>query len=127
MKVRIVKGKRKNVASYGKYVAKAVHFQTITPEAFGKEIQENCTAKCSDVELVLREAFDVLDFHMRRGDKVQLPHIGTLKLEVDSRVFDKAEDFVPGKHIKRVKLSLIPNSSHGKQELYSNVDIEKMD
>ena len=55
MKYKIVRENKPTLKNYGRYKAVAMHFQTITPEMVVKEIQDNVSAKASDVELVLTE------------------------------------------------------------------------
>ena len=56
MKYKIVRENKPTLKNYGRYKAVAMHFQTITPDMVAKEIQDNCSAKASDVELVLTDA-----------------------------------------------------------------------
>ena len=84
MKYKIVRENKPTLKNYGRYKAVAMHFQTITPEMVAKEIQDNCSAKASDVELVLTELSAVLLRHLKAGDRVRLKHIGLLKLEIES-------------------------------------------
>ena len=44
----------------------------ITLEDIESMIEENCTAKASDVRLVLRELFDTIKFYMQNGSTVDL-------------------------------------------------------
>ncbi len=126
MIVRITKGARKNIASYGKYTAKAMHFNTVTMEDVCREIERNCSAKSSDVELVLRELVDVLKHHLQEGNRVQLPHLGTMKMDIESKAFDTPKDFSPAEHIKRCKISFIPKSHKGRQTLLDDIKIDKV-
>jgi len=60
MKYKIVRENKPTLKNFGRYKAAAMHFQTITPEMVAQEIQDNCSAKASDVELVLAELSAVL-------------------------------------------------------------------
>ena len=124
MIIKITKGARKNIVSYGKYTAKAMHFNTITMDDVCKEIEKNCSAKSSDVELVLRELVDVLKHHLQQGDRVQLPHLGTMKMDIESKAFDNPKDFNPAMHIKRCKISFIPQSYKKHQPLLEDIKID---
>ncbi len=126
MIVKITKGARKNIVSYGKYTVKAMHYNTITMNDVCKEIETNCSAKSSDVELVLRELVDVLKHHLQQGHKVQLPHLGTMKMDIESRAFDNPKDFNPAMHIKRCKISFIPQSYKKHQTLLEDIKIDKV-
>lgn len=126
MLVQLVEGTRKNIPSYGKFTAKAFHPQTVTMHQVCKEIQEHCGAKASDVVQVLRELEDVLQLHLQSGDKVVLPFLGTMKMDIDSKVFDKPEDFDPAKHIKRFKISFLANSIKGERALFDGIKIDNV-
>ncbi|MBO7052558.1 MAG: HU family DNA-binding protein [Prevotella sp.] len=126
MILKITKGTRKNIVSYGKYTAKAMHLNTITMDDVCKEIESNCSAKSSDVELVLRELVDVLKHHLQEGHRVQLPHLGTMKMDIESKAFDNPKDFNPAEHIKRCKISFIAKSYKGRQTLLDDIKIDKV-
>ncbi len=126
MILKITKGKRKNIASYGKYTVKAMHYNTITMNDVCKEIETNCSAKSSDVELVLRELVDVLKHHLQQGHKVQLPHLGTMKMDIESRAFDNPKNFNPAKHIRRFKIRFRAQSHKGHQTLLEDINIDKV-
>ena len=63
--------------------------------------------------------------HLRNGDKVRLKDIGLLKLEIESEKVDNLKDFRAKKHIRGVRLHLIPESYEGSQELYKDITFEK--
>ena len=126
MNYKIVKGNHKERGSYGKYVARAMHLRTFTAEELQAEIQANCSAKASDVVLVLRELKDVLMQHLKDGDKVELPFLGTLKLELESASVDSPEEFDPRKHIKRAKLHFLPSAKNKKRELYDGIKYHRI-
>lgn len=111
--------------SAGQYVARAVHTQVIDTEEIASQIQENCTLKRSDVLAVLSELEDVLVRSLQRGDIVRLNHLGRLKLEIEGRPVADPSEFVAEKHIRGVRLHLIPESRKGRQRLYSDVKLEK--
>ena len=118
MKYKIVRENKPTLKNFGRYKAAAMHFQTITPEMVAQEIQDNCSAKASDVELVLTELSAVLLRHLKAGDRVRLKHIGMLKLEIESEKVDAPEDFNGRKHIRGVRLHLLPESRRGRQAVY---------
>lgn len=122
MKYKIQKINNHTQKSYGKYVARAMHYNTITTEQLEKEIQENCSAKVSDCELVLCELAETLVRHLQAGDRVELPYIGTAKLEIMSVAVDSEKEFNPHKHIKGVKVHILPKSDKGVKELYDGIN-----
>lgn len=125
MKYIIVRENKPTLKNFGRYKAAAMHFQTITPEMVAQEIQDNCSAKASDVELVLTELSAVLLRHLKAGDRVRLKHIGMLKLEIESEKVDAPEDFNGRKHIRGVRLHLLPESRRGRQAVYEDLKFER--
>ena len=125
MKYKIVRENKPTLKNYGRYKAVAMHFQTITPEMVEKEIQDNCSAKASDVELVLTELSAILLRHLKAGDRVRLKHIGLLKLEIESEKVDAPDDFDSRKHIRGVRLHLLHESRKGRQEVYEDLKFER--
>ena len=126
MIVKITKGARKNIVSYGKYTAKTMHYNTITMDDVCEEIQKNCGAKASDVVQVLRELVDVLKHHLQQGNRVQLPFLGTMKMDIESKAFENPKDFNPAMHIKRCKISFIPQSYKKHQTLLEDIKIDRV-
>lgn len=125
MKYKIVRENKPTLKNYGRYKAVAMHFQTITAEQVAQEVQDNCSAKKSDVELVLGELLEVLARHLKQGDRVRLKYIGLMKMELDSEKVDSPKDFDPAKHIRGVRLHLLPESRRGRKELYEDISLEK--
>ena len=125
MKYKIVRENKPTLKNYGRYKAVAMHFQTIDAEQVAQEVQDNCSAKRSDVELVLGELLEVLARHLKQGDRVRLKYIGLMKLELDSEKVDSPKDFDPAKHIRGVRLHLLPESRRGRKELYEDISLEK--
>ena len=125
MKYKIVRENKPTLKNYGRYKAVAMHFQTITAEQVAQEVQDNCSAKKSDVELVLGELLEVLARHLKQGDRVRLKYIGLMKMELESEKVDSPKDFDPAKHIRGVRLHLLPESRRGRKELYEDISLEK--
>ena len=123
MEYKLVKGTNPTIPSYGKYVARAVHNNVITAHELALEIQNNCSAKKSDVLLVLTELQDSLIRHLQAGDKIELPAIGTLKLEMDSRTVDSPEEFNPAIHLRKFSLHLLPKCTSGTPDIYTDVPL----
>ena len=125
MKYKIVRENKPTLKNYGRYKAVAMHFQTIEAEQVAQEVQDNCSAKRSDVELVLGELLEVLARHLKQGDRVRLKYNGLMKMELDSEKVDSPKDFDPAKHIRGVRLHLLPESRRGRKELYEGISLEK--
>ena len=115
MRYRIKKETKPTLPTYGKYKAVAVHYQTID----SRQIAEEATRG------ILMNVAEVVRRHLRNGDKVRLKDIGLLKLEIESEKVDNLKDFRAKKHIRGVRLHLIPESFEGSQELYKDITFEK--
>lgn len=126
MVLQLKKKKHPMVSSYGKYVAKVMHFNTITAEDIEREIQDNCTAKASDVQLVTRELYATIIRHLQDGDRVEIPNMGIMKLEARCTPVDSPEEFDQRKHVKSFSLHFIPKSKRGKPEMYQGIEISKV-
>ena len=113
------------VENYGRYKAVAIHFQTISPEEVEQEIEDNCSAKSSDVKLVLNELSQVLQRHLKQGDRVRLEGLGLLKLEIESEKVEAPQDFRPQRDIRGVRLHFLPERSKGEKALYKDIRFEK--
>ena len=108
MRYRIKKETKPTLPTYGKYKAVAVH-----------------TISAGVLEGILMNVAEVVRRHLRNGDKVRLKDIGLLKLEIESEKVDNLKDFRAKKHIRGVRLHLIPESYEGSQELYKDITFEK--
>lgn len=80
--------------SYGKYVAKVHHCNTITSQQLQEEIQRNCSATVADCTLVMCELAETIKRHRQDGDKVELPYLGTAKLEILSAAVDERKNLI---------------------------------
>ncbi|UKK48020.1 DNA-binding protein [Prevotella sp. E9-3] len=125
IKYTLFKQNRNFLPSAGQYVARAVHTQVVDTEEIAGMIQENCTLKRSDVLAVLSELEDVMVRLLQRGDIVKLNHLGRLKLEIEGSPVANVEEFNPNKHIRGVRLHLIPESKNGCQRLYDGIRFEE--
>ena len=125
MRYKLLKVNNHTQKSYGKYVAKAMHHNTITTDQLEKEIERNCSATVADCKLVMCEFAEILRYHLQSGDKVELPYIGTAKIEIISSAIDDDNDFDPKKHIKGVRVHVLPKSKNGVIELYKGIKFEK--
>ncbi len=125
MKYKIVRENKPTLKNYGRYKAVAMHFHTIEAEQVAQEVQNKCSAQRSDVELVLGELLEVLARHLKQGDRVRRKYSGLMKLELDSEKVDSPKDFDPAKHIRGVRLHLLPESRRGRKELYEGISLEK--
>ena len=125
MKYKLVKENHTMLKNFGRYRAKAVHHNTIEPEQLCQEIEANCSAKVSDVKLVLAELSETLLRHLKQGDRVRLEDLGLLKLEIESDKVDQAEQFNAKKHIRGVRLHFLPESCEGRKRMYEDIKFER--
>lgn len=123
----MVKGKKRSMPSYDKWVPKAIHYNTVTAKELTDEICNYCSATPPDVILVTEALIEIVKRHLQDGDKVEIPAFGTFKLEIDGKCADTPDDFSPTKHINGVKIHFIPKSSHGKQSLYDGIELKRED
>ena len=77
------------------------------------------------VNAIMMRLSEVVSRHLRAGDIVQLREWGRLKLEIESEKVDSPEEFRPKKHIRSVRLHIIPESENGKPVLYKGIEFKK--
>jgi hypothetical protein len=77
------------------------------------------------VNAIMMRLSEVVSRHLRAGDIVQLREWGRLKLEIESEKVDRPEEFHPKKHIRSVRLHIIPESENGKPVLYKDIEFKK--
>ena len=121
MRYRLQKENNTSRRSYGRYVARAVHDNTVTAEQLQREIERNCSAKVSDCQLVLCELADTIVSHLHDGDIIELPFLGKIKLEIECQAVDDEALFDVRKHIKGVRLHSLPLSRRGIKTIYHGI------
>lgn len=62
---------------------------------FAEEISRNCTAKPSDVTLVLTELCDVMRHHLLDGEEITIPDLGSFHIGIQSDSVENPQDFSP--------------------------------
>ena len=126
MKYKIVKETKPSLSTFGKYKAVAVHERTVDTHKIIEEVQErNNLFSEGTVKAVLIGLSEVINRHLRNGDKVRLDEWGLMKLEIESDKVDAPEAFKPKKHIRGVRLHFLPVSEKGKPELYQDVEFQR--
>ena len=105
---RLLQNKIKGSKNYGKYYAHTVKQGVISLEDIEEMIEENCTAKASDVRLVLCELFDTVKFYMQNGYTVDLKEMGKLSISVKSVCVDDPKEFRRDRHITGFKCNYTP-------------------
>ncbi len=112
--------------NFGKYKLAAVHTETVDQKQIEEEIQRNCSAKASDVRLVLTELAEVINQHLKAGQRVRLNDIGLLKLEIESEKHDTPEDFRIPQDIRNVRIHFLPEKYKGRKEMYDGIKFERL-
>ena len=125
MKYRIKKETKPTLSTFGQYKARAVHYQTIEQAQLVKETAQAAHLTEGDVKGVIISLAEVVNRHLRNGDRVRLPEWGMMKLEIESDAVDDPKDFRPKKHIRGVRLHFLPESLDGSQPLYKDITFEK--
>jgi predicted histone-like DNA-binding protein len=125
MKYQLKKETKPTLSTFGKYKAVARHQQTVETEQLIKEVCADEPYSKGTVEAVAWKLANVINRHLREGDKVRLKDFGLMKLEIESDKVDAPEDFKPSKHIKGVRLHFLPESAKGRPELYKKIKFEK--
>ena len=111
--------------TFGKYKAVAVHQQTISSDQLIKEACEQNPISEGVMTAAIIRLSEVINRHLRQGDRVRLRDWGLMKLEIESDKVDNLEDFRAKKHIRGVRLHFIPESEGGSPELYRDIHFEK--
>lgn len=105
---KLQKSEFRNKENHGKYFAHTVRTGHVGLEEIEQMIQENCTAKRSDVRLVVTELIDVMKTLLQEGQVVELNGFGRFSLSVKSSCVDHPEDFDVKKHVKGLKCNFTP-------------------
>ena len=113
------------VTTFGKYKAVAVHYQTIESNQLMKETSQRTGFSEGTIKGVLMSVAEVVNSHLREGDRVRLPEWGMMKLEIESEKVDDPKTFRAKKHIRGVRLHFLPESYEGTQALYDGITFER--
>lgn len=125
MKYRIIKETKPTLATFGKYKAMAVHNDTVENGQIEEEVARRLGMSIGNVTSVRMALWDVINQHLRHGDKVRLKDWGLMKLEIESDKVDTPEEFKARKHIRGVRLHFLPESSGGSPELYKDIKFDR--
>lgn len=93
-----------------RYYARSRKTGSVGFDQFSEEISENCTAKRSDVILVLTELCDVMRHHLLAGEEITIPHLGSFHVGVKSDSVESPEEFDPQRHIHDLHIKFRPFS-----------------
>ena len=125
MRYKIKKETKPTLPTYGKYKAVAVHNQTIESKRIVKETSQRTSFSEATINGVLISVAEVVNDHLRMGDRVRLPEWGMMKLEIESDKVENLKDFRAKKHIRGVRIHFLPESYEGTQALYKGITFEK--
>ena len=125
MKYILKKETKPTLTTFGKYKAVASHHQTVESEDIIKEVSQQSSLSEGTVISVMSGLSEVISRHLRQGDKVRLPDLGLLKLEIESDKVESPEKFRAAKHIRGVRLHFLPESEKGKPQLYKDIRFEQ--
>lgn len=93
-----------------RYYARTRKTGSVGFEQFSEEITRNCSAKRSDVILVLTELCDVMRDHLLAGEEITIPHLGSFHVGVKSDSVDNPKEFDPQRHIHDLHIKFRPFS-----------------
>ena len=122
---KIKKETKPTLPTFGKYKAVAVHNQTIESKRIVKETSQRTSFSEATINGVLISVAEVVNDHLRMGDRVRLPEWGMMKLEIESDKVENLKDFRAKKHIRGVRIHFLPESYEGTQALYEGITFEK--
>ena len=125
MRYKIKKETKPTLSTFGKYKAVAVHYQTIESRQVIKETAQRMHISEGTIHGVIMSLAEVVNSHLREGDRVRLPDWGMMKLEIESDKVDDPKAFRAKKHIRGVRLHFLPESQEGVQSLYEGITFEK--
>ena len=124
MKYKITKETKPRLSTYGQYKAVACHQQEISTEQIISELKAMGYSEGTVVG-IMTDLSNVINRHLQQGDKVRLQDLGLMKLEIVSDAAAHAEDFSADKHIRGVRLHVLPESNKGKPRLYQDMTFEQ--
>lgn len=125
MRYKVKQETKPTLSTFGKYKAVAVHYQTVETNQICKEVAQRLGVGEGDVIGVMIGLSEVVNRHLRQGDKVRMRDWGLMKLEIESDKVNTAKQFKPSKHIRGVRLHFIPESQKGRPELYKGIRFER--
>ena len=125
MQYRIKQETKPTLPTFGKYKAVAVHYQTVESNQIIKETAKRMGFSEGTIKDMLIGLAEVVNRHLREGDRVRLQDWGMMKLEIESDKVDDPKTFRAKKHIRGVRLHFLPESYEGTQALYEGITFEK--
>ncbi len=102
----------------GWYFARAVIIETLTTSDVCDLIEENCTAKASDVRAVVTEMINVLQRALANGQQVWLEGIGRFYLSLHATAVENVKDCTAAT-IKGIRIGFRPEVERNTNGTYS--------
>ena len=99
--------------------------QTVESNQIIKETAKRMGFSEGTIKGMLIGLAEVVNRHLREGDRVRLQDWGMMKLEIESDKVDDPKTFRAKKHIRGVRLHFLPESYEGTQALYEGITFEK--
>ncbi|MBQ9678020.1 MAG: DNA-binding protein [Prevotella sp.] len=108
VKYRLIQNKIKSSKNYGKYYAHTVKSGDVTLEEIERMIEQSCSAKASDVRMVVKELFDSVRHYLQAGYVVKLGDLGRFSISVKSVCVDDPRQFRADRHLNGFKCNYTP-------------------
>ena len=121
MRYKVIEETKPTLSTYGKYKAKAIHEREVDKNLIVKEVAKRLGTSEGNVLGIILSLSEVINSHLRNGDKVRIEGLGMMKLEIESDKVDSPKQFKSSKHIRGVRLHFLPESEKGKPELYQGI------
>ncbi|MBQ5495943.1 MAG: hypothetical protein IIT76_12240, partial [Prevotella sp.] len=93
-------------------------------EEIERMVEQSCSAKASDVRMVVKELFDSIRHYMQAGYVVKLGDLGRFYISVKSVCVDDPKAFNIRRHITRIVCGFLPSGrrTQGRHILYDLCD-----
>ena len=125
MKYKIIQETKPRLTTFGKYKAKAIHSNTVETDQILHEVATRNGIPAGALTTAMIGLSEVINEHLRQGDKVRLDNWGLMKLEIESDKVDNPSDFNVRRHIHGVRLHFLPESTSGSPDLYKDIKFER--
>jgi predicted histone-like DNA-binding protein len=106
---KLLQSKNNRSVTFGKWYARAVHYNTVTTAQLAKEMQANCTVKESDIKAVLAEMVETMQRQLQNSNAVKIDGLGTFKIGINSKGAEKPEEF-DSSNIRDVHILFCPET-----------------
>lgn len=118
--------KNKAFASFGLFFPRVIHNKTVTMDELKKDIMANCSAKSSDVVLVMTELKEQIICRLKEGDIVAIDGLGRFKLEAVGEGVKDPRDFDLRRHMKKFVCRFNPSSEKGVKTMFEGIRMRRL-